>query len=121
MLQADIGLIGASTWELLGRGLLKAAREAGVETGAAVRIDSTVTETHTLSPSDSRLLYEGVRVLTRLLRRAREKFSAGGGPVPRSSPTVARDRGPLLPTCGTSAPGCRPVSLPAPVQTDSPH
>ena len=35
-----------------------------------MRIDSTVTETHILEPSDSRLLYDGVRVLTRLLRGA---------------------------------------------------
>ena len=71
-LQAGIGSIGAETWERIGRGLLEAARAAGVETGAAVRIDSTVTETHILAPSDSRLLYDGVRVLTRLLHRARE-------------------------------------------------
>lgn len=43
----------------------------GVETGEQVRIDSTVTETHILLPEDSRLLVDGVRVLTRLLREAR--------------------------------------------------
>lgn len=71
-LQAGIGSIGAETWERIGRGLLEAARAAGVETGATVRVDSTVSETHILAPSDSRLLYDGVRVLTRLLHRARE-------------------------------------------------
>ena len=73
-LQAGIGSIGAGTWERIGRGLLEAARTAGVETGATVRVDSTVTETHILEPSDSGLLYDGVRVLTRLLHRARKKL-----------------------------------------------
>ena len=71
-LQACIGSIGAGTWERIGRGLLEAARAAGVETGATARVDSTVTETHILEPSDSRLLYDAVRVLTRLLHRARK-------------------------------------------------
>ena len=41
-----------------------------------MRVDSTVTETHILEPADSRLLYDGVRVLTRLLGRARDAFGA---------------------------------------------
>ena len=40
-----------------------------------VRIDSTVTETDILEPTDSRLLYDGVRVLTRLLRRGQERVA----------------------------------------------
>ena len=39
-----------------------------------MRIDSTVTETDILEPSDSRLLYDGVHVLTRLLYEARERL-----------------------------------------------
>ena len=39
-----------------------------------MRIDSTVTETDILEPSDSRLLYDGVSVLTRLLCEARERL-----------------------------------------------
>ena len=35
-----------------------------------------MTETDILEPSDSRLLYDGVRVLTRLLREARERLEA---------------------------------------------
>ena len=46
----------------------------GIESGTQVRIDSTVTETDILEPSDSRLLYDGVQVLTRLLREARERI-----------------------------------------------
>jgi hypothetical protein len=35
-----------------------------------VRFDATVTEAHILSPSDSRLLLDGVRVMVRLLTEA---------------------------------------------------
>lgn len=75
-LQATIGALGAAGWERINRGLLEAARTAGLETGARVRVDSTVTETHILAPADSRLLCDGVRVLTRRLGRARDAFGA---------------------------------------------
>ena len=71
-LQSAISMIDAKTWEQLDRVLLQEAKERGIETGSQVRIDSTVTATDILAPSDSRLLYDGVRVLTRLLREARE-------------------------------------------------
>ena len=66
--------VGAATWERIGAVLLGSARAAGVENGTRVRIDSTVTETHILKPADSRLLYDVVRVLTRLLGEARERL-----------------------------------------------
>ncbi|MDE0350778.1 MAG: ISNCY family transposase [Gammaproteobacteria bacterium] len=75
-LQATIGALGAASWERINRGLLETACAAGLETGARVRVDSTVTATHILAPADSRLLYDGVRVLTRLLGRARDAFGA---------------------------------------------
>ena len=63
-----------------------------VETGARMRVDSTVTETHILAPADSRLLYDCVRVMTRLL----------GRPGNNSAPTMGR---------GSSSPtGPTPVS-----------
>ena len=37
-------------------------------------IDSTVTHTHILEPADSRLLYDGIRVLSRLLGTARKRL-----------------------------------------------
>ena len=54
VLQAAVGAVGAATWEAINRTLLEMARASGVETGDRVRIDSTVTETHILEPSDSR-------------------------------------------------------------------
>ena len=75
-LQATIGAVRADTWERVNRCLLRASHDAGVETGERMRVDSTVTETHILAPVDSRLLSDGVRVLTRLLVVARERLGA---------------------------------------------
>ena len=76
VLQAAVGAIGAASWEAINRTLLEMACASGVETGDRVRIDSMVTETHILEPSDSRLLFDGVRVLTRLLGQARDELGA---------------------------------------------
>ena len=76
VLQAAVGAVGAASWEAINRTLLEMACASGVETGDRVRIDSTVTETHILEPSDSRLLFDGVRVLTRLLGQARDELGA---------------------------------------------
>ena len=70
-LQSAISMIDPKTWERLDAVLLQEAKERGIETGTQVRIDSTTTATDILAPSDSRLLFDGVRVLTRLLRQAR--------------------------------------------------
>ena len=43
------------------------AMEAGIETGRKVRIDSTVVESNIHDPSDSTLLWDGIRVITRWL------------------------------------------------------
>jgi IS5 family transposase len=48
---------------------LSAAR-LGIERGQRVRIDSTVVEAWVHAPTDSLLLFDGVRVFLRLLRRA---------------------------------------------------
>ena len=76
-LQATVGSVRAETWERINRLLLASARELGVESGERVRVDSTVTHSHILAPSDSRLLYDGVRVLTRLLGQARAGLGSG--------------------------------------------
>ena len=73
-LQSAIGAIDATTWQAINGVLLQDAKQQGIESGTQVRIDSTVTETDILEPSDSRLLYDGVSVLTRLLCEARERL-----------------------------------------------
>ena len=71
-----IASVRPATWERINRALLGTARRDGIEEGRKVRIDSTVTETHILEPSDSQLLYDAVRVLSRLLARGRERLGA---------------------------------------------
>ena len=73
-LQATVGSVSAATWERINATLLATACSEGVEDGSQVRVDSTVTETDILSPTDSQLLRDAVRVLTRLLAEARDRL-----------------------------------------------
>ena len=57
------------TFEQIHRWLLDAASARGIETGQRVRVDSTFVESTIHEPSDSSLLWDGVRVLTRLMRQ----------------------------------------------------
>lgn len=71
-LAENVKRIKASTLEQINRVILGAAREAGIERGRKVRIDSTVTEANIHPPSDSWLLFDCVRVLTRLMTGLRD-------------------------------------------------
>jgi IS5 family transposase len=64
------------------------ARALKVTRGRKLRLDSTVVETDVHHPSDSTLLADGVRVLSRLLRRA--KALVAPAPDQRAAP-AARD------------------------------
>ena len=66
-LQASISKIDAESWQELNRLLLTKGVELEIETGEALRSDSTVTETNIHHPTDSSLIVDGIRVLTRLL------------------------------------------------------
>jgi len=67
-LQDNIKAIAAETWEAVNRMLLEHAAQRKVEKGRVVRLDSTVVETHIHHPTDSTLLLDGIRVITRLLQ-----------------------------------------------------
>ena len=71
-LQSCISAISAVTWEAIHQCLLHSAHIAKVERGEMLRIDSTVTDSPIHAPSDSTLLWDSVRVLLRLLKRAEE-------------------------------------------------
>jgi hypothetical protein len=58
------------TWEAINRILVGYAAERGVENGRKVRTDATVTEMNIHYPTDSSLLWDCVRVITRLRTRA---------------------------------------------------
>ena len=69
-LQGTISAIRAETWEAINRTLLASARQEKIEAGKVVRLDSTVAAALIHEPSDSSLLWDGVRVLARLLKAA---------------------------------------------------
>jgi IS5 family transposase len=70
VLHQTIGAIGAETWEAVNQALLVSAKQDRLESCATVRLDSTVSAALMHEPSDSTLLWDAVRVMTRLLRRA---------------------------------------------------
>jgi IS5 family transposase len=80
-----IAAIRAATWEAINQALLASAKQQRLESGATVRLDSTVTQALMHEPSDSTLLSDAVRVISRLLHRAE---ALPGAP----SPTKARCR-----------------------------
>jgi IS5 family transposase len=91
VLQKTISLIRAETWEQINRALLRDAKREKIERGTVVRIDSTVCEALMHAPSDSSLLWDGVRVLTRLLKQAASL--PGGTAVPwRNRQRLAKKR-----------------------------
>lgn len=65
-------LIGPQTLEQLNDRVVERARARKVTRGRKLRVESTVVETTIPYPTDSRLLGDGVRVLSRLLQRAKE-------------------------------------------------
>lgn len=64
-------LIGPDTICALNARVVALAQSLTVTRGRKLRVDSTVVETTIHHPTDSRLLGDGVRVLSRLLRRAK--------------------------------------------------
>lgn len=73
-LNRDVKKVRDETLEAINRVILIAAAERGIEKGRKVRVDCTVTETNIHHPTDSSLLWDSVRVLCRLTRRAKEAF-----------------------------------------------
>jgi transposase, IS5 family len=64
-------LIGEQTLAALNERVVQLARRLQVTRGRKLRVDTTVVPTNIHHPTDSGLLGDGVRVLSRLLRRAR--------------------------------------------------
>ncbi len=76
-LNANLKALRPATLEAINRLLIGAAQQEKVETGRTVRTDCTVVESNIHKPSDSELLWDCVRVLTRLMVKARKVL----GPV----------------------------------------
>jgi IS5 family transposase len=71
-LNANLKALQPATLEAINRVFVSAAQKAQVETGRTVRTDCTVVESNIHEPMDSELLWDCVRVLNRLLERARD-------------------------------------------------
>ena len=72
ILQDNIKSLREETWEAIHEELMGYARREGIETGRKIRVDSTVVETDIHHPTDSTLLLDGIRVITRWLACGKE-------------------------------------------------
>jgi IS5 family transposase len=77
-LQENIKGLGFGTWEAVNRLITRYAEAQRVEKGRTVRLDSTAIESPIHYPTDSRLLEDGIRVITRLLVEGRRLRPAAG-------------------------------------------
>ena len=73
-LNRNIKAISDQTWESINRVMLGYAKQEGIEKGRKVRTDCTCVESNIHRPYDSTLLWDCVRVLTRLMTRCRDEF-----------------------------------------------
>ena len=78
VLNKNIKALSADTWEQINRQLLGQAAAEKTEKAREVRIDCTVVETNIHAPTDSSLLFDAVRVLTRLLHAAKGACGSKG-------------------------------------------
>ena len=68
-LRQNIKKLRSETLERIHQLLIDYACRQGIEDGTRVRIDSTAVESNIHHPTDARQLWDGVRVLTRILRQ----------------------------------------------------
>jgi transposase, IS5 family len=72
VLQENIKMIREETWEAIHCEILGYARQKKIEKGRTVRVDSTAVETNIHHPTDSTLLSDGIRIITRWLTEGKE-------------------------------------------------
>ena len=70
----NIKAISSQSWEAINRILVAYGQEKRIEKGKEARTDCTVVSSTIHEPTDSRLLWDAVRVLTRILGRITERF-----------------------------------------------
>ena len=77
--------VGPETVKQVHERLVQMAQAEGIAAGRRMRVDTTVVETNVHYPTDSSLLGDGVRVLTRTMK----KITAIVGDAARNSATAA--------------------------------
>src|SRR3989449_4721821 len=82
-------LLGADVLKKVLARLVDLARERKVVRGWKLRVDTTVVETNVHYPTDSSLLSDGVRVLTRTLKELKEEVGEGVGEIRDRSRALA--------------------------------
>ena len=82
--------LGPEVIEQLHRQVVEGAKRAGVTHGRRFRIDTTVVETNVHYPTDSTLLQDGVRVLTRTMQRASVALGDHAGRIRNRLRSVTR-------------------------------
>jgi IS5 family transposase len=83
-LQRNISRISASSWKRINQILVRWAARKKLEVGKKIRVDSTAVSSDIHHPTDSELLYDGVRTITRLLKKLKgrqEQLEAQGQPT----------------------------------------
>src|SRR5712691_716925 len=84
------GALGPEVIEQLHRQVVEVAKRAGVTHGRRFRIDTTVVETNVHYPTDSTLLRDGMRVLTRTMQRASAALGDRSGRIRNRLRSVTR-------------------------------
>ena len=82
--------LGPDVIDQLHRQVIEVAKRAGVTHGRRFRIDTTVVATNVHYPTDSTLLGDGVRVLTRTLQRASAALGDPSGRIRNRLRSVTR-------------------------------
>jgi IS5 family transposase len=70
----NIKAISANTWESINHVFVAYGQNMKIEKGRESRIDCTVVSSNVHEPTDSSLLWDSVRVLSRMLKKAKESF-----------------------------------------------
>jgi IS5 family transposase len=70
--------LGPEVLKQIHRRMIRIAQDQGATTGRRMRVDTTVVETNIHHPTDSTLLGDGVRVLTRLMKKITKIAGAAG-------------------------------------------
>ncbi len=71
ILQENIKSLTEETWEAIHSRIIDYAKDEGIEKGQKIRIDSTAVETNIHHPTDSSLLCDGIRVISRWLAQGK--------------------------------------------------
>jgi transposase, IS5 family len=78
------------TLQAVNAAVIRAAVTLGLEDGTKLRVDTTVVQTDIHHPTDNTLLWDSVRVLTRLVRKLAAVIPAGVGPFTNRTRSARR-------------------------------